>query len=234
MSYRKPTIFLPPEQYCDRWCERCTLDPARCDLVGQLFPHGRPDGGPPIRWRWAEVSSRARRLLRGVDRVSKITERDDVPPPSDLLLASARLYVYGILDLMEDGPAVVLRLGRRHASVAGMTRSAIGVWSKLCRACGSDDPASMDAILSAQVAHQLLIESLAGLCRLFEKQVDPQQIGGLIYLGLKLSRQIDRRWLRTPHPQLVPAREAGDRWGPLQAAKIDGPAVASHALVMRH
>src|SRR6185436_9677207 len=32
MGYRKPTVYIPPYNYCDRWCDGCAVDKARCLL----------------------------------------------------------------------------------------------------------------------------------------------------------------------------------------------------------
>ena len=32
MTYRRPTAYSPPYNYCDRWCERCRIDKSRCLL----------------------------------------------------------------------------------------------------------------------------------------------------------------------------------------------------------
>src|SRR5438046_553300 len=30
--YRKPVVYIPPYNYCDRWCDACTIDKSRCLL----------------------------------------------------------------------------------------------------------------------------------------------------------------------------------------------------------
>ena len=31
-TYRRPKVYIPPYNYCDRWCDRCRIDKARCLL----------------------------------------------------------------------------------------------------------------------------------------------------------------------------------------------------------
>ncbi|MHC5035914.1 MAG: hypothetical protein ACYTHM_01230 [Planctomycetota bacterium] len=54
MEYRKPTTYIPPYNYCDRWCERCRIEKTRCltyqaetDAELEAMSQGKETSGGP-------------------------------------------------------------------------------------------------------------------------------------------------------------------------------------------
>lgn len=229
MRYRRPTVYIPPYNYCDRACAGCAIDKSRCLLYQREMDdqlHREIDGGGEptpeesaarvsreCRKAVAFVEQEARRLGLDPEQIRQESPEPRRPDPKEDVLAKEGLALSRQL-------AAFLRVfGTLPAAEGAVLRNAMTlVGPKLQRAANDplDEVEAADAILQAQVAHQALgriLEALESLRRRFPESTD-------VMLDLLLSVQalaacIAERWLSRPCALLEPVGE-GPWWGPLR------------------
>ncbi|HYF01492.1 MAG TPA: hypothetical protein VEJ18_21395 [Planctomycetota bacterium] len=230
-TYRRPTAYIPPYNYCDRWCERCRIDKSRCllwqtEMDARL--HREIDGAPEptpeeafrkmadgindaARW----VEERARDM--GVD-----VEPLSAAPPEEPVLPSEDDPVIAEGMAVTRAGAALLRspFGRIADASEVLRRYVFMIVPKLARAVEvdreGDEIAQADAILQAQAVHRMLAE-ISAACR-GAMRTRPSLEDALldVLAGVeRLLRTLEERWLSKPNPHLEPA--PGDLWwGPLR------------------
>ncbi len=229
MDYRRPRVYIPPYNYCDRWCERCRIDKTRCLLYQTEMDerlHREIDGkGRPspeeVMGRMVEDTHAALRLVeeqvRGMgfdpEELKRAAGRDPEPP------AEPDPIVEEALVLASAAAAFV----RQHAADLGeeaalLRRTLALVGPKLGRAQTRDrsDEAVADAILQAQVADRALAAMMESLEKVRVRR--PGLSDGMLDLLALMQRmrvEIRRRWLERPCDLLEPA-PSDAWWGPLR------------------
>lgn len=229
MGYRKPTVYIPPYNYCDRWCDGCLIDKARCLLYQTEMDerlHREIDGlGEPtpeeMVGRIVEDARKALRMVEdqvrgmGIDPASLPAEPGGAAPRArgdDPLVEEAALAARAVA-------AFVREHGASHPREAQMMRRSLAlVAPKLGRAVmeAGDEVQKADAILQAQVAHKALA-ALGGALEAIRRR-DPSlgdQMLDLLAFMKRLRSDIDERWLSKPCAILEPA-EGDSWWGPLR------------------
>lgn len=229
MRYRRPTVYVPPYNYCDRACGTCTIDKSRCLLYQREMDeqlHREIDGaGEPspaedaarisreCRTAAAFVEQEARRLGLDPEQILQDSPEPRRRDPQEDVLAKEGLALSRQL-------AAFLRafgtLPEREAVVLRTSLPLIG--PKLQRAANEalDDMEAVDAILQAQVAHQALgriLESLESLRKKFPESTDVML--DLLLAAQGLSGRIADRWLSRPCA-LLEFADDGVWWGPLR------------------
>jgi hypothetical protein len=229
VSYRKPTVYIPPYNYCDRCCDGCAIDKARCLLYQTEMDerlHREIDGlGEPTPEEMVDrIVEDARKALRmvedhvremGVDPAALPREAGSAAPrprSEDPIVAEATLAAKAVA-------AFVREHGAAHPREAGaLRRHLVLAAPKLGRATmeAGDEVEEADAILQAQVAHRSLAEMAAALETI--RRRDPSLGDAMLDLLAFMKRmrgEIEQRWLSKPCDLLEPA---GDDawWGPLR------------------
>src|SRR6185436_12907303 len=229
MGYRKPTVYIPPYNYCDRWCDGCAIDKARCLLYQTEMDerlHREIDGlGEPspeeVVGRIVEDARKALRLVEeqvrgmGVDPVELPREApSEAPRPKsdDPLVEEAMLAAKAVA-------AFVREHGVGHPREAQLLRRSLTlVGPKLGRATmeAGDEVEEADAILQAQVAHRALVSIAAALeaIRRRQPELGDQMLDLLAFLK-RMRGEIEYRWLGKPSALLEPV-EGDAWWGPLR------------------
>ncbi len=229
MNYRRPTYYVPPYDYCDRWCNRCRVDKMRC-LVYQTETdqrlHREIDGrGAPT------PAEEVEQVRRNVQRAVKLLEgqaREAGIDWAQVEQAAARIAPSRQEQdpLVEEAAALA-----RHAAAflrargaafpeeaAGLRRYHTLAAPKLARACrpAADDEEEAEAILQTQVAHRAAVRMAAALESIRRKRPSlADEMLDLLALLKRLREGIESRWLARPSRLLVPVR--GDEWwGPLR------------------
>jgi hypothetical protein len=229
VSYRKPTVYIPPYNYCDRWCDGCAIDKARCLLYQTEMDerlHREIDGlGEPSAEEMAgRIVEDARKALKmveeqvlgmGMDPAAIAREGGAAAPrpkSDDPLVEEATLAAKAVA-------AFVREHGEGHPREAQMLRRSLTLISpKLGRATmdAGDGVEEADAILQAQVAHKALAAVAAALEQV--RRRDPSlgdQMLDLLAFMKRLRGDIEQRWLRRPCELLEPV-EGAAWWGPLR------------------
>jgi len=229
MTYRRPTIYIPPYNYCDRICERCTIDKSKCLLYQtemDEFLHREIDGrGEPTvdetvdrilqdtRKALEMVEVQAREM--GIDVEDLKREARQAPPepePLPAIVEEAGLLARGLSAFLREHGAAFPREAavlRRHLTLPG---------AKLGRASdpAQDEVEVADSILQAQVVHRVLVGAAAALESI--RRARPS-LGDAMLDLLRLMRslrdEIESRWLALPCAILEPAPGA-EWWGPLR------------------
>lgn len=227
--YRKPTVYIPPYNYCDRWCQGCTIDKARCLLYQTEMDerlHREIDGlGEPsadeMVGRIVEDAQKALRLVEeqvremGVDPETLKREAEpDAPRPKsdDPLVEEAMLAAKAVAAFVrEHGPG--------HPRESQLLRRSLTLVSpKLGRATlePGDEIEAADGILQAQVAHRALtsIASALETIRRRRPELGDQMLDLLAFMK-RMRREIEERWLAKPCAILEPV-EGDAWWGPLR------------------
>jgi hypothetical protein len=229
-TYRRPTAYIPPYNYCDRWCERCRIDKSRCllwqtEMDARL--HREIDGAPEptpeeafrkmadgiqdaARW----VEDRARDMGVDVESLrSDPPEEPALPSEDDPIIAEG-------MTVTRAGAALLRGPFGRLGEAEVLRRYVFMIVPKLARAVEvdreGDDIAQADAILQAQAVHRMLAE-ITGACR-GAMGARPSLEDALLdaLAGVeRLSRTLERRWLSKPNPHLEPAPD-DFWWGPLR------------------
>lgn len=233
MIYRRPTVYIPPYNYCDRACERCSIDKSKCLLYQTEMDerlHREIDGlGEPTPEETVDrilkdtqkaldlVEKQARGMGVDVaDLVREAREAGDEPRPAPEALPpiveEAALLARGVSDFLRahgrDFPREASFL-RRHLTMPG---------AKLGRASepAEDEVEAADAILQAQVVHRVLGGMAAALETI--RRARPalgDAMLDLLRLMQSLRGEIQARWMTLPCGLLEPA--PGDSWwGPLR------------------
>lgn len=225
--YRKPVVYIPPYNYCDRWCERCRIDKDRCLLYQTEMDerlHRQIDGkGEPTP---EEVAGRISRDLRsalqkveqqvramGFDPEEIRRQAADAPPRKrDPIVDEAFALTRAVAAFVrENGGSFP-----EEAEVLRWYMTLVG--PKLARAAARAEDAMerADAILQAQVVHKALAAMHAALeaIRLRRPALADAMLD-ILALMKRMRRQIEQRWLILPCDLLAPAT-GDDWWGPLR------------------
>jgi hypothetical protein len=229
MSYRKPVVYFPPYNYCDRWCDGCAIDKSRCLLYQTEMDerlHREIDGlgEPTPEEMFGRIVEDARKALQlveaqvremGMDpEVLKGEPEPAAPRPrsEDPLVDEAALLARGVAAFLRSH-------GAAHPREAQILRRCFPLLApKLGRATmeAGDEVEEADAILQAQVAHRALAAIAAGLDAI--RRRDPGLADAMLDLLAFLRRlgaDIEERWLRKPCGLLEPV-EDGRWWGPVR------------------
>ena len=228
MPYRKPTVYIPPYNYCDRWCDGCAVDKSRCLLYQTEMDerlHREIDGlGEPTSeemvGRIVEDARKALRLVEsqvrdmGID--PETLPRDSAPAPrprsDDPIVEEATLAAKAVA-------AFVREHGADHPRESQLLRRSFTlVTPKLGRATMevSDDIEEVDAILQAQVAHRALVSMGAALETIRRRRPElGDQMLDLLAFMKRLRGDIEERWLAKPCALLEPV-DGEAWWGPLR------------------
>jgi hypothetical protein len=229
VGYRKPRVYIPPYNYCDRWCERCDLDKSRCLLYQTEMDerlHRQIDGrGEPSAEEVVDrIVEDARKALQMVEDQVRVMGLESAGPPPEALEAEPRkrsedpLVGEGSL-LAKAVAAFVREHGAPHPREAQvLRRSLVLIAPKLGRATmeAGDDLEEAEAILQAQVAHRSLSEMASALEAIHRR--NPALADDMLDLLAFMKRmrgEIEDRWLSRPSDLLEPAGE-GPWWGPLR------------------
>lgn len=230
MGYRKPTVYIPPYNYCDRWCDGCAVDKARCLLYQTEMDerlHREIDGlGEPsaeeMVGRIVEDARKALRLVEdqvremGMDPAELARESASAPAPrsrsDDPIVEEGTLAAKAV-------SAFVREHGAGHPREAQLLRRSLPLISpKLGRAtmeCG-DEIEEADSILQAQVAHRALASVAAALESIRKRRPElGDQMLDLLAFMKRLRLDIEQRWLSKPCALLEPV-EGVAWWGPLR------------------
>jgi hypothetical protein len=227
-TYRRPRVYIPPYNYCDRWCERCRIDKARCLLYQTEMDerlHREIDGrGEPspdeIVKRMAGDVQQAIRLVEeqakdmGID--LHAAKAAPPPPPSEPEPA-----VRDAAAIARATAAFTREHGKEFPAEAEiLRRMPLLVGPKLGRALAgaavADEMAEADAILQAQAAHRALGEMLGAFESAGRKR--PGLLDGYLELLAHMRRvrdEIEESWFSRPSALLEPC-EGGAWWGPLR------------------
>jgi hypothetical protein len=229
MIYRRPTVYFPPFDYCDRQCGSCAIDKARCllyqreaDELLRRAIDGEGEPGPEVRaMRRVEecrralerVEVQARRMgldTSGIRRAASAPASR--PRPEDPILASADAAMREVAGFLRvhgtSCPGEAADLRRLFPVVAPKLKRAV--------AEPADALEEASSILQAQAAHRAVagqIRCLQSIC-IRRRALADEALDALTLLkGLR--EEIEARWLERPCALLVPV-EDGVWWGPLR------------------
>jgi hypothetical protein len=228
MLYRRPVVYIPPYNYCDRWCERCRIDKDRCLLYQTEMDdrlHREIDGkGDPTP---EEVAERISRDLRSALRMVEQQVRDMGFDPEEIKRQAREAPPAERDPIIEEGFALTRAVAAfvRANGAAFPEEAEVLRWymtlpgPKLGRAAArlpGDAMEEADAVLQAQVVHKALAAMGAALDAIRGRR---PALGDamieLLALMKRLREEIEARWLRRPCELLEPA--PGDAWwGPLR------------------
>ena len=229
MGYRKPTVYIPPYNYCDRWCDGCAVDKARCLLYQTEMDerlHREIDGlGEPtpeeMVGRIVEDARKALRMVEtqvremGIDPAA-LAREPEAPAPrpksDDPIVEEAALAAKAVA-------AFVREHGAGHPRESQQLRRSLTLVSpKLGRATmePGDETEEADSILQAQVAHKALASMAAALEAIRRRRPElGDQMLDLLAFMKRLRGDIEERWLSKPCALLEPVDGAA-WWGPLR------------------
>ncbi len=229
MSYRKPVVYFPPYNYCDRWCDGCAIDKSRCLLYQTEMDerlHREIDGldEPTPEEMVGRIVEDARKALRIVEEQVRGMGLDPEVLKGDAEASAPRRKpedpIVGEATLLARGTAAFLREhGAAHPREARILRRSLTlVAPKLGRAAvePEDETEEADAILQAQVAHRVIAAMAAALqvmCRRDPSLGDAML--DLLAFMQRMSADIEERWLLKPCELLEPV-EDGLWWGPVR------------------
>jgi hypothetical protein len=229
MGYRKPTVYIPPYNYCDRWCDGCAVDKARCLLYQTEMDerlHREIDGlGEPtpeeMVGRIVEDARKALRLVEnqvrdmGIDPVALSREAEPPAPrpkSDDPIVEEAALAARAVA-------AFVREHGAGHPRESQLLRRSLTLVSpKLGRATMEvgDEIEEADSILQAQVAHKALASMAAALETIRRRRPElGDQMLDLLAFMKRLRGDIEERWLSKPCA-ILETVEGDAWWGPLR------------------
>jgi hypothetical protein len=229
VTYRKPTVYIPPYNYCDRWCDGCTVDKARCLLYQTEMDerlHREIDGlGEPspeeMVGRIVEDARKALRMVQDQVRVMGFVPETEIhetaaatprPRSDDPIVEEATLAAKAVA-------AFVREHGAGHPREVQLLRRSLPLVSpKLGRAtmAAGDETEEADAILQAQVAHRALAAMSAALEAIRKRRPElGDQMLDLLAFMKRLRGDIQDRWLSRPCALLEPV-VGGAWWGPLR------------------
>jgi hypothetical protein len=229
MIYRRPVVYIPPYNYCDRWCDGCTIDKSRCLLYQTEMDerlHREIDGlGEPtpeeMIGRIVEDARKALQLVedqvRDMGMDPRVLEREaEATAPrrksEDPIVAEAALLARAI-------GAFLRQHGSAHPREAQLLRRSLPLPApKLGRATleALDAMQEADGILQAQVAHRALAAMAAALeaIRRRDLSLGDSMLDLLAFLR-RLAADIEERWLTKPCELLEPVDD-GIWWGPVR------------------
>ncbi|HEV3029244.1 MAG TPA: hypothetical protein VG457_16820 [Planctomycetota bacterium] len=229
MNYRRPVVYIPPYNYCDRWCDGCAIDKSRCLLYQTEMDerlHREIDGlgAPTPEEMIGRIVEDARKALRMVeDQVREMgmdprvlqRESESAAPrrkSEDPMVAEAALLARGIA-------AFLRQHGKAHPRESELLRRSLALPApKLGRATlePEDEMEEADGILQAQVAHRALAvmaEALEAIRRRDPSLGDAML--DLLALLQRLAADIRERWLTKPCELLEPVDD-DCWWGPVR------------------
>ncbi|MHC4777585.1 MAG: hypothetical protein ACYTFG_03290 [Planctomycetota bacterium] len=247
VEYRRPTTYIPPYNYCDRWCEKCRIDKEMC-LVYQSGTDDELDAisrgvetrtmdysmnrcSETLKDTIAMIEETAREEgidLSGVEEEVKPLSRREDPP----LLKEATRFSRELFALLEENEAVLeakesegeLSLERFHwyHPMVGMKIARLLSEEEMEEADGDPELREFTGallILSAQLAHRALRETEAGLLQII-KHVPAltDPVIGLLAQGKGFCELIADRWLGRENGLLEPVGD-GPWWGPLRDSR---------------
>jgi hypothetical protein len=229
--YRRPTFYVPPYNYCDRWCERCSIDKSRCLLYQtemderlhrEIDGRGEPSADEALRRMSADV----RQAIRLVEAQAKemglpLKEAGAAPAPRGAAAVEADPLVRDGAAIARAAMAFVREHGKEFpAEAEALRRMSTLPGPKAGRAATADvegdELGRADAILQAQAAHRALAATLAAFESAGRRR--PGLLDAyleLLALARRVMEEIEERWLRAPHP-LLEAVEGDAWWGPLR------------------
>ena len=227
--YRRPKVYIPPYNYCDRWCERCRVDKMRCLLYQTEMDerlHREIDGqGEP------SPDELVKKMAEDVQQAIRLVEEQAKEMGVDIAAAAKSAPLSKPFDpgpLARDGGAIaaaVAKFLREHGKEIPeqaelLRRLHLIPGPKLGRAAsqddGGDETSQADAILQAQAAHRALGELRAGFEAAGRKR--PGLLDGVLeVLALmgRLRKDIEETWLSRPNA-LLESYEGAEWWGPLR------------------
>ena len=230
MTYRRPRVYFPPYNYCDRGCDRCRVDKSMCLLYQtemderlhrEIDGRGEPTSEESVdrilrdtRLALEMVEAQARKMGVDVEGIRRVAETDRPREPRSLppIVEEAALLSRGVAAFLREH-------GREFPKEADFLRRTLSLpGAKLGRACepAQDEIEVADSILQAQVAHRVLggmMDSLESIRRARPALGDPML--DLFRLIQSLRVQVEGRWLSLPSEVLEPAPE-DQWWGPLR------------------
>ncbi|MBI3854373.1 MAG: hypothetical protein HY293_01645 [Planctomycetes bacterium] len=227
--YRRPTVYIPPYNYCDRRCDSCAVDKTRCLLYQTEMDerlHREIDGlgEPSAEEMVGRIVEDARKALRMVEEQVRgmgldpgtLARETEVAPPrpksDDPIVEEATLAAKAVA-------AFVREHGADHPREAQLLRRCLALVSpKLGRATmeTGDEVEEADAILQAQVAHRALAAVAASLETIRKRRPElGDQMLDLLAFMKRLRGDIEQRWLSKPSALLEPV-EGDAWWGPLR------------------
>jgi hypothetical protein len=224
MVYRRPKEYIPPYNYCDRWCERCRIDKTRCllwqtEMDDRLHREIDGKGEPTVEEVVERMSEDARQAIRLVQEQARemgvdleTSEREPEPREPDPMAEEGTALARGVA-------AFLRQHGKDHpAEASTLRRLFMLVPPKLGRAGEppGDEFERADAILQAQVVHRALAEMSAALEAIRMRRPDlGDAMLDLLALMKRMRSDIERRWLSQPCDLLEPV-EGDVWWGPLR------------------
>ncbi len=229
MLYRRPLSYVPPYNYCDRWCKRCSIDKTKCLLYQVEMDerlHRQIDGAPE-----PTPEEVVRKMVRDIRSAQEMVEEQMKEMGIDP--EEVRREAAGEPPAQRERAPIVEEAAALAQGLAGFVRAHGGPFPreaevlrryltmpapKLHRATGpeGDDFEAADHILQAQVAHKALAR-LAAALESIRKERPALTDGMLDLLALiqRLAGEIEERWLARPCGLLGPAT-GEEWWGPLR------------------
>jgi hypothetical protein len=229
MIYRRPRVYIPPYNYCDRLCDRCSIDKTKCLLYQTEMDerlHREIDGlgEPSVEETVDRILKDTKRAIRMVEDQAREMGLDvegikreaagepaasrELPP----VVEEASLLAKGVSALLRDH-------GRDFPEEAAFLRRTLTLpGAKLGRAseAAQDEIEVMDAILQAQVVHRVFGEMAAAMESMRRRRPSlGDTLLDLLRLIQSLRREIEDRWLSLPCDSLEPVPD-GEWWGPLR------------------
>lgn len=229
MIYRRPKEYIPPYNYCDRWCERCRIDKTRCllwqtEMDDQL--HREIDGKcePSVEEVVERMMEDARHAIRRVEEQAREmglelgkTAREEAPEEErpeepDPMAGQGTAFASGVSNFLRAH-------GRDHPAEATVLRRLFMlVPPKLGRAAErpADEFETADAILQAQVVHRAIGEMSVALEAIRRRRPElGDRMLDLLALMKRMRGTVEERWLAMPCDLLEPVND-DTWWGPLR------------------
>jgi hypothetical protein len=228
MVHRRPKDYIPPYNYCDRWCERCRIDKSRCllwqtEMDDHLHREIDGKGEPTLEEVVDRMTQDARQAIRRVEEQAREMgvdlEREGGEPGEDAPPEEPDPAVGEGMAVARGVAAFLREHGREHPEEADVLRRLyLLVGPKLGRASGRpvDAHEEADAILQAQVAHRALVEMGTALEAIRGRRPElGDAMLDLLALMKRMREDVERRWLSRPCELLEPV-EGDAWWGPLR------------------
>lgn len=239
--YRRPTEYIPPYNYCDRWCARCRIDKTKCEVYQRETNdrlHHEIDGVDPddtdvviadVKKNFDEallmLREKAKELGIDLDKVEDAPEPAPTPRPRkrDPLFERAREIAAGVGAFLRDHRAELAKEFKAQHEVLAWHYLQVG--AKIGRAMFRDDGERDEYeeaadILTAQIAHLGLSRMLAAIQEICAVRTAwRDETLSTLSAMQKLMKEIEKRWLSKKSALLEPVK--GNRWwGPLRTAPI--------------
>lgn len=227
-TYRRPKAYVPPYNYCDRWCSRCAIDKSRClvyqtemddRLHREIDGKGEPTMDESIERMSADLG-RAIELVReqakemGVDLDGAAKAAPAPPPePGPALRDGEAIARATMAFLRQHGKEIP-----EEAEVLRWMCTLVGPKLARARSAGpdGDETAEADAILQAQIVHRAVERMLGAFEAAARKRpgiLDPYL--ELLELLRRVRKEVEAGRLSKPSALLEPY-EGAEWWGPLR------------------